>query len=133
MANFSLQSLSIVVDPERDHVAVARVNIAEGTRITNLDGQALVVQSEIPPGHRFAIRAVAAGEWVLQYGQPFAVSRGLQPGDPVNNETVDNVVPQEDPELIEIHPPMLPAWLSRCPRSTAFGAVMAGWVCAIGC
>jgi len=115
-----LQSLSIVVDPAHDHVAVAKASIPKGTKTSGPDGQPLVIGSEIPPGHRFAIRAVPAGTWVLQYGQPFALSRGLLPGDPVTDETVENVVPQVDPEQIEIHPPVLPAWEGPLPTFDGF-------------
>ena len=115
-----LNDLAVVVDPAHDHVAVAKALIPSGAQTTTPDGQPLMIRREIPPGHRFAIRAVPAGAWVLQYGQPFAVSRGLQPGDPVTDETVESIVPHEDPDQIEIHPPVLPAWEGSLPTFDGF-------------
>ncbi len=113
---------AILVDAARDNVAVAKRDIPAGTQIEGPDGQLIQVKEEIYPGHRFAVRPVAAGEWVRQYGQPFALVRapGLQPGDPVTSETVENVVPQVDPERIEINPPVLPAWEEPIPTFAGF-------------
>ena len=116
-----LSSLAVVVDPERDTVAVAKQAIPAGVMISGPDGTAFVLRSDIPPGHRFTIRPVPAGTWLRQYGQPFALSRGLLPGDPVNNQTVENVVPQIGAgHQIDIHPPRLPAWEGPLPVFLGF-------------
>ncbi|MBN2005166.1 MAG: hypothetical protein JXA21_17545 [Anaerolineae bacterium] len=87
-----LGEMALVVDPDHDQVAVAKVHIPAHTRLIWRECT-LTVQAGIPAGHRFALSAIPAGEWVRQYGQPFARSRGLQPGDPINDDTVDNAVP----------------------------------------
>jgi altronate hydrolase len=115
-----ISDFAVIVDPQQDHAAVAKQYIPAGTQMQNLDGQALALVDEIQPGHRFAIRTVPAGEWVRQYGQPFARSRGLQPGDPINSETVENIVPSMDPERIEISPPALPPWEGPVPVFMGF-------------
>ncbi|HSI33914.1 MAG TPA: UxaA family hydrolase, partial [Tepidisphaeraceae bacterium] len=114
-----LTELAVVVDPARDDVAVARWTIEAGTAI---DGGALGVitlRATVQAGHRFAIRAVLAGDWVKQYGQPFAKSRGIVPGDPVDATTVVNEVPSVGPDEIEIRPPALEPW--QGPRPTFEG------------
>lgn len=80
----------------------------------------ITVREEIPPGHRVMIRPVPAGEWVRQYGQPFALSTGLQPGEALTEERVENAVPQVDPESIEIRPVPLPAWEGPLPTFAGF-------------
>ncbi len=117
---FPLTALSVVVNPEKDHVAVAKNQLAAGTEFASPEGVLFQLKEEVPPGHRFAIRPVPAGEWVRQYGQPFAVSKGLHLGDPVNDETVENKVPQVDPETIEINPLALPPWEGELPVFQGF-------------
>ncbi len=65
-------------------------------------------------------KPVPAGEWVRQYGQPFAISKGLEPGDPVNEDTVESAVPEVSPETIQIEPPVLPAWEGALPTFMGF-------------
>jgi altronate hydrolase len=115
-----LSSVAVHVDPQRDNVAVAKQTIPAGTLVLNVDGTPLQIRAEVLPGHRFAIHSVAEGEWLLQYGQPFAVSRGIQPGDPITPETARNVVPQVDPEEIALLPPVLPPWEGPLPTFAGF-------------
>lgn len=120
MTGIPVEILAVIVDPERDNVAVAKQAIAAGGSITLPDGQEITISADIPAGHRFAIRAIPAGEWARQYGQPFALSRGLLPGDPVNDERVENAIPEVDPETITILPPVLPAWRGAVPTFEGF-------------
>lgn len=117
-----ISTQAVIVDPALDHVAVAKQTIPAGERLAGLDGQPLVVRAEILSGHRFAIRPVQAGEWVRQYGQPFAAAgaAGLRPGDPVNDETVVSAVPQVDPHSITIDPPALAPWEGVLPTWLGF-------------
>ena len=113
--------LCVVVNPERDHAAVAKEALPAGTRLLGLRDEEITLRAAIPAGHRFAIRPVEAGEWVLQYGQPFAIARqALQPGDPVNDETVESDVPQVDPDNIQVQPPLLPLWEGALPVFQGF-------------
>lgn len=92
-----LNELAIVVNPDSDNVAVAKSTIPAGCRLVWRD-QVLTVRADIHPGHRFSLDAIPAGAWVRQYGQPFArvfvEGPGLQPGDPVDTTTVENVIPE---------------------------------------
>ncbi len=115
----NLSELAIVVDPERDNVAIARAFIPAGTPVL-WQGHTLTVCADIPPGHRFALSSIPAGEWVRQYGQPFACSKGLAPGDPVNDETVESVVPPIDADRLVLQTPQLPAWEGPLPTFNGF-------------
>jgi len=56
------------VDP-RDHVATALRDLVAGESL-DLHSEAIVVRSDIPKGHKIAIRAASAGSDVLKYGWP---------------------------------------------------------------
>lgn len=114
-----LSQLAIVVDPECDNVAVAKSLIPAGTAVLWQD-HAITVRADIGSGHRFAIADVPAGEWVRQYGQPFARSKGLAPGDPVDDDTVESIVPQVDAATLVLQTPQLAPWEGTLPTFHGF-------------
>jgi altronate hydrolase len=114
-----LDSVAVVVDPDRDDVAVAKDPIRAQTVLTTGDQQ-ITLRAEIPPGHRFAIRPVPPGNWIRQYGQPFARSKGLEPGDPVNDLTADSEVPEVGPDELALQTPVLPPWEGDLPTFAGF-------------
>jgi altronate hydrolase len=114
-----LESLAVVVNPDHDDVAVARQPLPAGTRLASTRFGDLTLAADIPMGHRFALRPVAAGGWIHQYGQPFARSKGLRPGDPVNADTTLNEVPHVDADSLDLRTPTLPPW--EGPRPTFMG------------
>src|ERR1700690_446419 len=57
-----------------DNVAIARVPLSPGQRL-ELAGRTVTVAEAIPPGHKVALAAVAAGENVLRYGQRIGHAR----------------------------------------------------------
>ena len=115
-----LRDLAVIVDPEQDHVAVAKQLIPVKTILTWEGHGLLTVKADIPPGHRFAIRPVPAGEWVRQYGHPFARSKGLVPGDPVTDATAISEVPETEIEDLVLQTPKLPPWEGRLPTFAGF-------------
>lgn len=79
------ESISPVIrlNPE-DNVGVARTVIAEGTAVV-VDGETVVAETGIPSGHKMAMRAIAAGEPVLKYGQIIGVATvAMKPGEHVH-------------------------------------------------
>jgi (2R)-sulfolactate sulfo-lyase subunit alpha len=76
-----------------DHVAVAVVDAPKGTgHVVFLDGsQPIDVESnaEIPLGHKVALRDIAAGEDVIEYGVRIAIaSADIKAGDYVHIHNV---------------------------------------------
>ena len=65
----SLSEFAIVVDP-KDNVAVVKKATWPGLELVLPNESLVEVRGEIPPGHRFATRDIATGEFVLQFGQP---------------------------------------------------------------
>ena len=52
-----------------DNVAVAITTLSAGEKIT-VDGKDIVLNEEIPAGHKFALQDFAEGENVIKYGFP---------------------------------------------------------------
>src|SRR5262245_758733 len=86
-----LKDFAVIVDA-RDNVAVAKTEIPPGL-IVEHDGRAIAITATVTPGNRFALNAVAAGEFVRQYGQPIGTSRGIAEGDPISHANMSNDVP----------------------------------------
>src|SRR4029453_8096999 len=86
-----LKDFAVIVDA-RDNVAVAKTEIPPGLTIDH-DGRPITITATVTPGNRFALNAVAAGEFVRQYGQPIGTSRGIAEGDPISHANMSNDVP----------------------------------------
>ena len=109
---------AIVVDP-RDNLAVVKRETQPGLEVTLADNRLVCVSAAIPPGHRFAIRDIAAGDFVLQYGQPIGTSRGINEGDQI---THDNILTKAgNPELPEGLSTPPPDYLPTVQRATFMG------------
>ena len=83
------------------------------------------MRGSVTPGNRFATRAIPAGEFVRQYGQPIGTSRGIAEGDAVTHANMSNDVPvvrDLDPELATPPPDYVPEADRRdVPRLPARG------------
>src|SRR5512137_2187671 len=65
-----------------DDVVIARVQLLGGTR---LEAEGVTVSGLIPPGHKVAVRAIAAGQPVRRYNQVIGfASRDIAPGEHVH-------------------------------------------------
>lgn len=103
-----LAALAVLVSPA-DNVAVAKQALAGGEQVVLADGDLVTVRGAVDPGHRFALRAIPAGGFVLQYAQPIGTSRGIAAGEPVLPANMDNAVPlvRELPATLHNPPPVL--------------------------
>jgi altronate hydrolase len=116
-----LHEVAVIVHPDQDHVAVAKQLIPAGKTLSWKETDAeITVRADVPTGHRFAIRSVPAGEWVRQYGQPFARSKGLAPGDRVDDTNVDSDIPEVGPSQLTLRTPRVPAWEGPLPTFEGF-------------
>lgn len=72
----------------RDNVATALQVLAPGQRL-DLGDATLIVEEPIAPGHKVALRAIAAGEPVIKYGSPIGTaSRDIRSGTHVHTHNV---------------------------------------------
>jgi altronate hydrolase len=101
-----------VIVSSADNVAVVKTAIDAGTVLELRDGRIVTITGPVTPGHRFATRAIPAGEFVLQYGQPIGTSRGIEEGEPITVRTMSNEVPvvrDLPPDLHTAPPEYFPA------------------------
>lgn len=112
----ALSDVAVVVDDLRDNVAVAKDAVAAGTVVESPSFGRIPLRVDVAMGHRFAIRDVPAGQWLHQYGQPFARSKGMVAGDPVNEQTAENQVPRVDAATVALKTPILPPWEGARPN-----------------
>ncbi|HEX7286107.1 MAG TPA: altronate dehydratase family protein [Candidatus Angelobacter sp.] len=101
-----LQSVAILVHPD-DNVAVVRERISAGTAVALSSGKIVELATAIEPGHRFALRNIDRGAYVLQYGQPIGTSLGITSGQPVTHDNMSDHVPtiRHVPEDLATAPP----------------------------
>ena len=72
-----MSSIDSVALSERDNVVV----LPRGGKRGDGDGS-LIIQDDIPPGHKTARRLIASGEAVVKYGRPIGrASRDIKPGE----------------------------------------------------
>ena len=88
----SISNCAIVVNPV-DNVAVAKAPIAAETLVDTPHGRTVRVTGNVTSGNRFATRAIPAGDFVVQYGQPIGTSLGIQEGDVVSHANMSDEVP----------------------------------------
>jgi len=85
----AISDYAIIVNPD-DNVAVVKNETRDGLRVTLVSGETVAIAKAVPPGHRFAIREIPAGEFVRQYGQPIGTSRGIEKGEWVTHENMSD-------------------------------------------
>ncbi len=100
----ALREFAVLVHPA-DNVAVVKSEIAAGQQLALPDGRIVTTTGPVTPGHRLATRPVAAGEFVLQYGQPIGTSRGIAEGDPITVRNMSNDVPVVRDLPADLHVP----------------------------
>jgi altronate hydrolase len=83
---------AIIVSPE-DNLAVVKRETALGLELLLPGGRVITLKHAVPPGHRFATRDIAAGEFVLQYGQPIGTSLGIRQGEYISHANMSDDVP----------------------------------------
>src|SRR6266852_4798255 len=88
----AISDYAIIVDP-RDNVAVVKTETSPNLTVTLPDERVISIKAAIPPGHRFATRAIPSGEFVLQFGQPIGTSLGIPSGAAITHENMSNEVP----------------------------------------
>ena len=88
----AISDYAIVVNSD-DNVAVVKTATTIGLPLTLSTGEQLVVNAEVPPGHRFSLCEIPVGEFVRQYGQPIGTSLGIGAGEWVTHENMSDDVP----------------------------------------
>ena len=95
MRTKKLEDVAIVMNPDLDHVAVAKSDIPTGT-VIEYKGKAVKIRKLIKQGHRLALTDIKNTEFVRQYGYPFAKSKGILRGDLISISNISNEIPEAD-------------------------------------
>ena len=98
-----LDRFAVIVDPAHDNVALAKQDMPAG-RYSIGNGE-IDVHEPLTPGERLALRDIPAGEYLLQYACPFAVSRGIRRGERADVDRVEPGIPKIDPTTIRLPGP----------------------------
>jgi altronate hydrolase len=90
----------VVVDPVHDNVALARTQVPPGT----YEGPTgpIVLHEPLMPGQRVVLRDVPKGAPLVQYGCPFAISRGIARGHRADPDRVEPDIPRVDPAALDV-------------------------------
>jgi altronate hydrolase len=89
----AISEFAIIVNPD-DNVAVVKAETEPGLLLALPAASGTVtLKSAVPPGHRFAIRDIPAGEFVRQYGQPIGTSLGIEKGEWITHDNMTDDVP----------------------------------------
>lgn len=97
---------AIIVDSS-DNVAVVKTETSPDLDVSLPDERVITIASAVPPGHRFATRAIPAGEFVLQFGQPIGTSLGIREGQLISHDNMTDDVPvvRDLPANLYVAPP----------------------------
>ncbi|MDR0750202.1 MAG: altronate dehydratase family protein [Tannerellaceae bacterium] len=103
------ETVCIQIDPA-DNVAVALENLSRG-RPLSAGGVTLVLQQDIPAGHKIALRHFNAGDSIVKYGYPVGhATRSVAAGAWVNEENIaTNLAGLQDYAYHPQPAPVLPA------------------------
>jgi len=86
----------VIIINEKDNVATALKELSAGTEVSvELQGriQKITLRSDVPMGHKFALKDIEEGEAVIKYGEPIGKSTAkIARGEHVH---VHNVVSQK--------------------------------------
>jgi len=96
----TLSSRAIIVDSARDNVALAVTDVAPG-RYELASGE-IEVAEPVAPGQRIALRDIPAGAFLVQYGCPFAISRGIRRGHRADPDRIEPGIPKVDPASVDL-------------------------------
>ncbi len=93
-----------------DNVAVAIEPLKKGLTVT-VDGTKVTLQSDVPAGHKFSLKALKAGENVVKYGYPIGHARQDEPAGQWMNENniktnLEGLLDyQYNPQLVSVDAP----------------------------
>jgi altronate hydrolase len=99
-----ISDFAIIVNPD-DNVAVVKSDTFDGLDLTLPGGGYVTLRESVPPGHRFALRDIPAGEFVYQYGQPIGTSLGIVTGEWITHDNMSDEVPVVRSLAEDLHNP----------------------------
>ncbi len=93
-----------------DNVAVAVANLNVGDTLT-VEGQEIKIASEVPVGHKFALKDLAIDDNIIKYGYPIGhATQAIKKGEHVHTQNIktnlhDNLQYSYEPQKVELNIP----------------------------
>jgi len=85
----SVDKAAVIVNP-RDNVATVRIPLPRGTSLAK-DQRVIEIRDDIPFGHKFALRNIREGEFVIKFGDPIGRAvRDIAPGELVHIHNLES-------------------------------------------
>ena len=82
-----METKSLKTNPA-DNVAVAIVALPAGEKLI-VDGKEIILNEDVPAGHKFALKDFTEGENVIKYGYPIGHTRTVKKqGDWINENNI---------------------------------------------
>lgn len=99
----------IVLSP-LDNVGVAITDLSIGAKLT-IDGEEVEIVSDIPTGHKFALKNLAVDDNIIKYGYPIGhATQSIRQGEHVHTQNIktnlhENLIYSYEPHKVEINIP----------------------------
>ena len=110
-----LEEIAIVVDSKRDNVAVVIKNVRLPVVVLFPDGLEISLEQDLIKGVRLSLTDIHKGEPVIQYGNPFGISKGVMQGECITPDNIENLDGGLD-DVVELSPPRLSRWNKKFPE-----------------
>ena len=111
MKIMELSDAAIIIQPEKDNVAVVTQDfIGKGTQL-NYAGETVTLSGRALRGQSFAIKPIRRGQPYISLGDPIGLaSRAVKPGDPIDANNLHSRLPRlaanyrDNPEPVRLDP-----------------------------
>ncbi len=100
-----LHEAAVIADRVRDNVAVIHRPVRRGILLSIGDGVRVVVRQSMIAGDRISLAGIGRGKPLVQFGIPFATSKGLKAGEKITSSNASDAVPAESVTTAAFHPP----------------------------
>jgi altronate hydrolase len=87
-----LTDYAIIVNTLADNIALTKKPLFAGTTLQH-GAASIRLLSDMLPGQRFSLRELPEETYLIQYGYPFARSKGILPGEKITSDNTLNEIP----------------------------------------
>jgi len=90
-----LKDVAIIINPQKDNLAVATVDSLDAGTELLCAGERITISGRVLRGQSFAIKKVRRGQPYITLGDPIGLaSRAVEPGDPIDEHNLEDHLPK---------------------------------------
>jgi altronate hydrolase len=90
-----LEDVAIIINPQKDNLAVATVDSLDAGQELLHAGARITISGRVLRGQSFAIKKVRRGQPYITLGDPIGLaSRAIEPGDPIDEHNLEDRLPK---------------------------------------